>query len=40
MGKQLVVAWASAVSPFMNPGADTVMHTPGFFVRKPAIAAA
>src|SRR5687768_4737460 len=40
IGKQLVVALASAVSPLRKPGADTVRQTPGFFVRKPAIAAA
>jgi len=40
MGKQLVVAWASAVRPLRKPGAETVMQTPGFFVRYPAMAAA
>ena len=40
IGKQLVVAWASAVSPLRKPGADTVRQTPGFLVRKPAIDAA
>jgi hypothetical protein len=36
----LVVALASAVSPFRKPGADTVRQMPGFCVMKPAIAAA
>ena len=40
LGQQFVVAFARAVSPFMKPGADTVMHTPGIFVRNPATDAA
>jgi hypothetical protein len=40
IGKQLVVALASATIPFRKPGADTVMQIPGFCVRNPAIAAA
>ena len=40
IGKQLVVALASAVRPLRKPGADTVRQMPGFCVRKPAIAAA
>src|SRR5262249_32667991 len=40
MGKQLVVALASAVRPLRKPGADTVRQMPGFFVRYPAMAAA
>ncbi len=40
IGKQLVVAWASAFKPFRKPGADTVRQMPGFCVRKPAIDAA
>ena len=32
MGKQLVVALASAVKPFKNPGAETVKQIPGFWV--------
>src|SRR4029079_4831248 len=40
IGKQLVVALARAVRPLRKPGADTVRQTPGFFVRKPAMAAA
>jgi hypothetical protein len=40
IGKQFVVAFASATSPLRKPGADTVRHTPGFFVRNPAAAAA
>ncbi len=35
-----MVALASAVRPFKNPGADTVRQTPGFCVMYPAIAAA
>ena len=35
-----MVAFASAVSPLRKPGAETVRQTPGFWVRKPAIAAA
>ena len=37
IGKQLVVALASAVRPFRKPGAETVRQMPGFCVRKPAI---
>ena len=37
IGKQLTVAWASALRPFRKPGADTVRQMPGFCVRKPAI---
>ena len=33
IGKQLVVAFASATSPFRKPGADTVRQMPGVFVR-------
>ena len=40
IGKQLVVALVNAVSPLRNPGADTVRQMPGFWVMKPAIAAA
>ena len=40
IGKQLVVALASATNPFRKPGADTVMQIPGFCVRYPEIAAA
>ena len=40
IGKQLVVACASAVRPLRKPGADTVRQMPGFLVRKPAMAAA
>ena len=40
IGKQLVVALASAVRPLRKPGADTVRQMPGFCVRKPAMAAA
>ena len=40
MGNPLIVAQARAVSPFRNPGADTVRHIPGFRVRNPLIAAA
>ena len=40
IGKQLTVALASATRPFKKPGAETVMQTPGFWVRYPAIAAA
>jgi hypothetical protein len=40
IGKQFVVAWASAFKPFRKPGADTVRQIPGFCVRKPAIEAA
>jgi hypothetical protein len=40
MGKQFVVAFASATSPLRNPGADTVRHTPGVLVKNPAAAAA
>ncbi len=39
-GKQFVVAFASATRPLRNPGPETVKQTPGFFVRKPAAAAA
>ena len=38
IGKQLVVAFASAVRPFRKPGAETVRQMPGFCVMKPAIA--
>ena len=37
IGKQLVVALASAANPFMKPGADTVRQMPGFCVMKPAM---
>ncbi len=40
IGKQLVVALASAVSPLRKPGADTVRQMPGFCVMKPAMDAA
>ena len=40
IGKQLVVALASAVSPFRKPGADTVRQMPGLPVMKPAMDAA
>ena len=40
IGKQFVVALASATSPLRKPGADTVRQMPGFFVRNPAAAAA
>ncbi len=40
IGKQLVVALASAASPFMKPGADTVRQMPGFCDMKPAMEAA
>ena len=40
IGKQFVVACASAVRPLRKPGADTVRQMPGFLVRKPAIDAA
>ena len=40
IGKQFVVACASALRPFRNPGAETVRQIPGFCVRKPAIDAA
>jgi hypothetical protein len=40
IGKQLVVACASAVRPLRKPGADTVRQTPGFLVKNPAIEAA
>src|SRR4051812_12267145 len=40
IGKQFVVALASETSPLRKPGADTVRHTPGVWVRKPAAAAA
>ena len=40
IGKQLVVALASAVRPLRKPGADTVRQMPGLPVRKPAAAAA
>jgi len=40
IGKQLTVAWASALRPFRKPGADTVRQMPGFCVRKPAMEAA
>ncbi len=40
IGKQLVVAFASAVRPLRKPGADTVRQMPGFRVMKPAMAAA
>ena len=40
IGKQLTVAFARPTSPLRKPGAETVMQMPGFFVRKPAIAAA
>ncbi|MEZ4572954.1 MAG: hypothetical protein R2849_22070 [Thermomicrobiales bacterium] len=35
IGKQFVVAWASAVSPLRKPGAETVIQMPGFFAGKP-----
>ena len=40
IGKQLVVALASAVRPLRKPGAETVRQMPGVPVRKPAAAAA
>src|SRR6188768_1084388 len=40
IGKQLVVAWASAVRPLRKPGADTVRQMPGFCVMNPAMEAA
>jgi hypothetical protein len=40
IGKQFVVAFASATSPLRKPGPDTVRHTPGLLVRNPAAAAA
>ena len=40
MGKQFTVALESAVKPFKNPGAETVKQMPGFWVKKPAAAAA
>ena len=40
IGKQFVVALASATRPFRKPGAETVMQMPGCCVRKPAMAAA
>ena len=38
--RPLVVAFASAVSPFRKPGAETVRQTPGFCVKYPAMDAA
>ena len=40
IGKQLVVAFASAVRPFRKPGAETVRQMPGLPVMNPAIEAA
>ena len=40
IGKQLVVALASAVNPLRKPGADTVRQMPGLPVMKPAMEAA
>ena len=40
IGKQLVVALASAVRPLRKPGADTVRQMPGLPVMKPAMDAA
>ncbi len=40
IGKQFVVALASATSPFRNPGADTVRQIPGRWLKNPAAAAA
>ena len=40
IGKQLVVACASAVRPLRKPGADTVRQMPGLPVMKPAMDAA
>ena len=40
IGKQLVVALASAVKPLRKPGADTVRQMPGFCVMNPAMDAA
>ncbi len=40
IGKQLVVALASAVKPLRKPGADTVRQMPGLPVMKPAMEAA
>ena len=39
-GNEFSVAWAKAVNPFKNPGAETVKATPGLPVIKPAPAAA
>ena len=39
-GKQLTVAFATAVRPLRKPGPDTVSKIPGFLVRNPAAAAA